>query len=75
MHTSRISKLEVIGMRMNIEAERSRNGMTKTQMAEKLGVSLNTYNAYIKGAVMPSDKLLLLANLFNVSCDYLLERK
>lgn len=61
-------------MRMNIEAERARNGMTKTQLSEKLGISLNTYSTYIQGAPIPSDKLIALSELFGVSCDYLLNR-
>lgn len=61
-------------MRMNIEAERGRQGLTKTQIAKKLGVSLNTYNTYINGAAIPSDKLIAMSDMFGVSCDYLLGR-
>lgn len=61
-------------MRMNIEAERGRQGLTKTQVAEMLGVSLTTYNTYIGGASIPSDKLIAMSDMFGVSCDYLLGR-
>ena len=61
-------------MRMNIEAERGRQGLTKTQVAERLGVTLTTYNTYINGASIPSDKLIALSDMFGVSCDYLLGR-
>jgi len=61
-------------MRMNIEAERSRAGMTRTELAAKLDVSLNTYKTYIDGGSIPSSKLEQLADLFHVSCDYLLGR-
>lgn len=62
-------------MRMNIEAERSRAGLTRTALAKRIGVSLNTYSSYINGGSIPSDKLVLLADMFNVSTDYLLERE
>lgn len=61
-------------MRMNIEAERSRMGLTKAQMSRAIGVSYNTYGSYLKGAAIPSDKLIIMADLFGVSCDYLLGR-
>ena len=61
-------------MRMNIEAERGRKGLTKTQLSQELGISLSTYSAYLKGGSIPSDKLVQMADLFNCSVDYLLER-
>jgi len=61
-------------MRMNIEAERARQGLTKTQVSKKIGVSLETYSSYLKGSAIPSDKLTILADMFGVSCDYLLGR-
>ena len=62
-------------MRMNIEAERSRNGLTKTELAQALGISINTYNEYIKDAPIPSSKLCAMADMFQVTTDYLLGRK
>lgn len=61
-------------MKNNIEAERGRNGLTKTELAKILEVSLPTYNGYIEGTSIPSAKLIKMADLFNVSCDYLLGR-
>ena len=60
--------------RMNIEAERSRAGLTKTELSRIIGVSLPTYASYINGGSIPSSKLLMLADMFGVSTDYLLER-
>lgn len=48
--------------------------MTKTQLAKELGVSLNTYAEYVKGSSIPSSKLCLLADILEVSTDYLLGR-
>lgn len=59
-------------MRSNIEAERSRNHFTKAQLAEKIGVSRSTYYSYLNGGNIPSDKLLLLTELFGVPMEYLL---
>lgn len=60
-------------MRMNIEAERARRGLSKTKMAEILGISAQTYNSYVRGGQIPSEKLLKMADIFGVTCDYLLE--
>ena len=54
-------------MRMNIEAERGRHGLTKTELSEKLDISINTYNSYLRGAAIPSSKLVMLADMFDVS--------
>ena len=61
-------------MRMNLEAERARAGITRTELAKRIGVSLNTYSEYVKGAPMPSTKLCMLADMFNVTTDYILGR-
>lgn len=61
-------------MFLNIEAERSRNRMTKTELSNKLGISLNTYNAYINGRAIPSGILAEMADMFDCSIDYLLGR-
>lgn len=59
-------------MRMNIEAERARLGMTKNELSQKLGVSQRTYVKYINGSAISSDVLERMATLFNCSVDYLL---
>ena len=57
----------------NIEAERARAGLTRTELAAEMGVSLPTYNKYVAAMTpIPSDKLLYLHNRFSVSVDYLL---
>lgn len=61
-------------VRVNIEAERARLQLTKKELSAKVGISMTTYASYISGTPIPSDKLLMLADLFGVSCDYLLGR-
>ena len=56
--------------RVNIEAERGRLQMTKTDMCQELGVTLKTYNGYIRGAVIPSDILEQLRKMTGQSIDY-----
>ena len=58
--------------RVNIEAERGRLQMTKTEMCRELGVTTKTYNSYIRGAVIPSSVLEHLRSLTGRSIDYLL---
>ena len=65
---------EVISYAVNLESERARAGITRTELARKIGVSLNTYSEYVKGAPMPSTKLCLLADMFGVTTDYILGR-
>lgn len=62
-------------MLANIEAERGRRQLTKNQVAQSISVTHGTYNAYVnERRTIPSDKLVALADLFNVSTDYLLGR-
>lgn len=58
--------------RTNIEAERGRLQMTKSQMCDALGVTLKTYNGYIQGAMIPSTVLETLHKITGRSVDYLL---
>lgn len=58
--------------RVNIEAERGRMQMTKTKLCEELGITLKTYNGYIRGSVIPSDVLEHLKSMTGRSIDYLL---
>ena len=46
--------------------------MTKSQMCDALGVTLKTYNSYIKGAMIPSTVLEELHKMTGRSVDYLL---
>ena len=68
----RVSEQGVMFMRVNIEAERARLQMTKTDMCKELGITLKTYNEYIRGSVVPSTVLEKLRNLTGRSVDYLL---
>jgi DNA-binding XRE family transcriptional regulator len=58
--------------RVNIEAERARLQMTKTDMCRALGVTDKTYRDYIKGGTIPSPILEKLRELTGKSIDYLL---
>lgn len=58
--------------RVNIEAERGRLQMSKGEICEVLGVTLKTYNSYIRGAAIPSTILEKLKSLTGCSVDYLL---
>lgn len=73
IHELRIFDMEVIVMRLNIEAERGRLRMTKTELCNRLGVTLKTYNGYIQGKSMPSATLEKMKALTGTSIDYLLE--
>lgn len=58
---------------INIEAERSRNNMSRADFSKKLGISPTTYKRYIDGETpIPSDKLIFMAHMFNCTSDYLL---
>lgn len=60
---------------MNIRSERVRLGLTQEELAKKIGVSTNTFAKYEQNFLtVPGASLLALADLFNCSADYLLER-
>ena len=55
-----------------IKALRKEEGMTQRQLSEKLGVSVSSVRAYENQMDMaPSDILLKLSAIFQVSLDYL----
>lgn len=57
----------------NIEAERVRCGLSRTAMAEQLGVSRSTLRNWLRGDTeIPASKLAEMARLFRCSSDYLL---
>lgn len=58
--------------RVNIEAERARLQMSKTQFEKALGVTDKTYRSYINGGTIPSPILEKLRALTGKSVDYLL---
>ena len=52
------------------------SNLTQKQVADKLGVIQQTYQAYELGACLPSlEKFVMLAEIFDVSLDYLIGRK
>lgn len=56
-----------------IKELRTINKMTQTDLANAIFLSQDTISLWERGKSKPSiDDLLLLAKLFNVSCDYLL---
>lgn len=59
--------------RVNIESERYRLRMTKMDMCRELGITLKTYNSYIRGSMIPSYILESLKTLTGRSIDYLLD--
>lgn len=65
-----------VGMVMDQERlikERERKGWTKTETAKRLGIAGSTYSSYEYGHRNPDNGMLvLIANLFGVSTDYLL---
>lgn len=58
-----------------LRAIRMQLGFTQQNMADKLNISLNAYQKYEQGERSPSlDCLVLIADIFDVSLDYLLCR-
>lgn len=56
----------------NIEAERARRGLTVADLTNKLLVCRKTYYNWIASGKIPQEKLQAMADLFDVSTDYLL---
>ncbi|MDR0273715.1 MAG: helix-turn-helix domain-containing protein [Clostridiales bacterium] len=64
-------------MYINIEAERIRRYMTKTELARKLAIDSAILDNWIHGrCAIPADRLRALSRLFdNCSVDYLLQER
>lgn len=61
---------------MNIKIERMKRNLTQEELAEILKVSAVTCGKYERDpATLPASKLLVLADLFGCSIDYLLDRE
>jgi len=59
-----------------IKTLRLGSSMTQKQVAEKIGVLPQTYQSYEVGTITPSlERFIDLAELFDVSLDYLIGRK
>ena len=56
----------------NLEAERARRGLTKSELAEEIGISRKTYCAWITTGNIPQSKINMLCDYFGLSADYLL---
>lgn len=60
-------------MLTSIEAERVRKGLTKEELAKKLGISVKTYYNWINEETdVPSSALLRMSKMFGTDVDYLL---
>lgn len=60
----------------NLSEMRKIYGLTQKQVAEKLGIKYQSYQAYERGTALPSlGNFVKLADLFDVSLDSLLGRK
>jgi len=58
-----------------IKLLREHEGMTQSMLARKLGITRSSVNAWEMGISAPSTKCLVeLAEIFNVSTDYILGR-
>lgn len=61
-------------MLRNIEAERVRKGLTKEELASKLGISIKTYYNWLNEETdAPCTALVRMARMFGTDVDYLLE--
>ena len=55
---------------------RTHNGWTQTDVADKLGIRYQSYQAYELGISMPSlQNFIALAELYDVSLDFLVGKK
>ena len=62
-------------MHKRIRALRKREHITQFDMAERLGISRRTYANYERGIhAMPVEALVMIADLFGTSLDYLAGR-
>lgn len=59
----------------NIDAERARRGLTAEELAKLLGVTRKTYYNWVNKRKVPQNQLVVMADIFGVSIDYLLETK
>ena len=57
----------------NIEIIRKRKGITQKELVDQIGVSVKTYNNWVKERnPIPSDKLIALSKILSVSIDEML---
>jgi len=66
----------VMKMYQRIKDLREDHDLSQTEVAKKLNVSQSTYSRYENGRLdIPSEILIVLSKLYNVSVDYLLGLK
>ena len=58
----------------NIEAERIRSGLTQQELSERIGITRKCYYNWQLSGHIPASKILVMADLFDCSTDYLLGR-
>lgn len=58
----------------NIDAERGRIGMSKSEISNRLGIDRKTYDNWMESGKIPASALVKLSKIFDVSIDYLLGR-
>lgn len=60
-------------MNNNLEKLREKNDLTKTELANKLGVSDSIYIRWEKGKdIIPTKRLYQIANYYKINIDYIL---
>lgn len=61
---------------INLKILRLKRSMSQQELADKLGVNVNTVSRWEVGATtIPVEKLILLADMLEVTTDYLLGRE
>lgn len=58
----------------NIEAERIRSGLTQQELSTRIGITRKCYYNWQLSGHIPASKILVMADLFDCSTDYLLGR-
>lgn len=64
---------ELFTFTQTIKELRKENKMTQKQVAEKLGITYQSYQAYEHGISQPTlENFIKIANIYDVSLDYLI---
>jgi len=58
----------------NIEVERARLRLSQEELSAELGIKKSSYYAWLRNGRIPARMLIILADKFNCSIDYLLGR-
>ena len=66
---------ELLNLSKNLRELRNETGLTQRDVAEKLGITYQSYQAYELGLTVPTlQNFIKLAKLFDVSLEELLEK-